>query len=91
MSCSFKEAGTSKKGVLVQRLDSTGKTAWPGNGVVVTDSDTTGHFISFDGQGGAIVAWGIGKGTFNSEKGYVQRVSADGKLLWGENGIRLNK
>jgi hypothetical protein len=89
VSCRFKEAGTDNKGILVQRLDSDGGVVWPSNGIVVTDSDTSGHFISSDGQGGVIVAWGVGKGMFNSEKAYVQRVSADGKLVWG-NGIRLN-
>jgi hypothetical protein len=90
VTCRFKEAGTSQKGILVQKLDSNGRAVWSSNGIVVTDSDTAGHSISSDGQGGAIVAWGVSKGMFNSEKAYVQRLSADGKLLWGENGIRLN-
>ncbi len=90
VTCRFKEAGTGNKGVLVQRLDSNGRAVWSSNGIMVTDSDTSGHFIFSDGQGGAIVAWGIGKGMFSSEKAYVQRVSTDSKLLWGEDGIKLN-
>ena len=90
VSCRFKEAGTNKKGVLVQKLDATAKTVWPGNGIVVTDSDTNSHFISSDGQGGALVSWGIGKGMFNSEKSHIQRVDANGRLLWGAEGIRLS-
>lgn len=86
ISCSFKEAGTNKRGVLVQKLDSTGKTAWPDNGIVVTGSDTTSHFISSDGRGGVLVTWGIGR----SEKSYVQRIDAQGKPLWGAAGIKLN-
>ena len=61
---------------------------WPGTGTPVTEQGT--HDIAYDGQGGAVIAWGSGKSTFSSEKSYVQRVSAEGKLLWGEKGIRLN-
>jgi len=35
ISCIFKEAGTGKQGVIVQKLDSAGNTAWAANGVVV--------------------------------------------------------
>src|SRR5690606_38943485 len=88
IACSYKEAETGKKKLLVQRLDATGKALW-GNGVVVTNSDHITHFIAFDGQGGAIVAWGSGKSMFKSERSYVQRVDSEGKLLWGVGGIRL--
>lgn len=90
VSYGFKEAGTSKKGILVQKLDSAGKTIWPDNGIVATGSDTSTHLLIPDGQGGAIVAWGVGKGIFNSEEAYIQRISADGKLMW-EKGIKLNR
>jgi hypothetical protein len=89
IACSYKEAETGKKGLLVQRLDATGRALW-GNGVVVTESDHITHVISSDGQGGAIVAWGIGKSMFGSGKPYVQRIDSEGNLLWGAEGIRLN-
>ena len=44
----------------------------------------------FEGKGVQFVGRGIGKGPFISEKAYVQRVNADGKLLWGEERIKLN-
>ncbi len=91
VSCRFKEAGTGKKGTLVQKLDSAGKTVWPGNGIVVTGSDTTNHLLTSDGQGGALVGWGIDKGVFSPEKSYVQRVDSNGKLRWGAEGIKLGK
>jgi len=71
-----------------QRIDAGGRTMWRGDGIKFADGDT--HDLAYDGQGGAITAWGIGKSTFSLEKSYVQRVSAEGKLLWGEKGIRLN-
>jgi len=88
IACSYKEAETNKKGLLVQRLDTTGRAVW-GNGIVVTESDHITHVISSDRQGGAIVAWGSGKTMFKSGRSYVQRIDAGGDLLWGE-GIRLN-
>jgi hypothetical protein len=55
VACSYKEAETNRKGLLVQRLGATGRAVWD-NGVVVTESDHDAHVISSDGQGGAIVA-----------------------------------
>jgi len=75
--------------IRAQRIDADGRTMWPDDGILFTDSKGT-HDISCDGYGGAVIAWGIGKDMFSSEKSYVQRISADGKLLWGDKGIRLN-
>jgi len=77
-------------GLYVQKVNSDGETAWPENGIPVIEDEYGGHFMAPDGQGGVIVARGVGKGIFSSEKAYVQRVSANGKVLWGEDGIRLN-
>jgi hypothetical protein len=71
-----------------QKIDAAGRTMWPGDGIMFADGDT--HDIACDGHCGAVIAWGIGKGTFSSEKSYVQRIDSNGKLLWGEEGIRLN-
>ena len=87
VSCRFNELGTGKQGVLVQRLDSSGKTLWPGNGLVVTGKATTSHFLASDGHGGAIVAWG----SDDPSQSYVQKIGGDGKLEWGNKGIRLDR
>jgi len=84
----YKEAKTNKRGLLIQRLDADGRTMWPDDGILLTERGT--HAMAYDGYGGAIVAWGVGKSIFKSERSYIQRISADGKLLWGEEGIRLN-
>jgi hypothetical protein len=83
-----KESGSKKSMLYVQKIDATGITVWPGTGTMVTEQGT--HDIAYDGQGGAIIAWGSGKSMFSSEKSYVQRVSAEGELMWGDEGIRLN-
>jgi hypothetical protein len=90
IACSYKEAETNKKGLLVQRLDATGRAVWD-NGLVVTESDHVTHVISSDGQGGAIVAWGSGKSMFKPGRSYVQRIDSNGKLSWGAEGIRLDE
>ncbi len=79
-----------RKDLHVQKLGVDGNTVWPENGILVVGGDCAGYSIASDGQGGVITGWGVGKSMFSSEKAYVQRVSADGELLWGE-GIRLNK
>jgi len=83
-----KESGSEKSMLYVQKIDATGVTVWPDTGTLVTEQGT--HDIAYDGQGGVIIAWGSGKSMFSSEKSYVQRVNAEGKLLWGEKGVRLN-
>jgi len=79
-----------EEGLSVQRLNGDGQTLWPENGIRVIDGEYKGYSIAPDGHGGLIVGWGVGKGIFSSEKAYVQMVSSEGKLLWGEEGIRLN-
>ena len=69
-----------------QKLDNNGQTLWPENGISITKGGFAGNSIIDDGQGGVIVAWGV-----NSSGAYIQRVSADGRLLWGEKGIKLGK
>ena len=85
----YKEAETNKKGLLIQRLDAVGRTMWPDDGILFTQRGN--YTLAGDGQGGAIIAWGNGKSTFRSESSCVQRVDSEGKLLWGKEGIRLDR
>ena len=88
---SYTSKGYSTKGLHVQKIGENGTTIWTENGLVITDDYYTSHSLSSDGMGGVIIGWGTKKGWFTEEKAFIQRVSASGKLLWGENGIRLNK
>ena len=86
----YKEAETNEEGLLVQRIDAGGRTAWPSNGVLAcTARNRTTHAISDDGCGGVIVVWGT-KSPFRLKRSYVQRIDAEGNCLWGDEGIRLN-
>ena len=69
-----------------QKLDSNGQKLWPENGISITKGGFAGNSVVSDAQGGLIVAWGV-----NSSGTYVQRVSAFGRSLWGEKGIKLGK
>ncbi len=84
----YKEGESTGSRLCVQRIDAAGSSVWPGAGTPVTEHGT--HDITCDGHGGAVIAWGSGKLMFSSEKSYVQKVNAEGKLLWGDKGIRLN-
>jgi hypothetical protein len=65
-----------------QRIDSAGNKLWPGKGAetgmgsgLISPSDEAVFFSTGD-------QW--------SGESRVQKVSLDGKVLWGENGIRLD-
>jgi hypothetical protein len=88
ISCIFKEVGTGKQGVIVQKLDSAGNTAWADNGVVVVTGTPTNYCLAADNHGGVLLSWGVGAGS--SEKSYIQDISSGGSLQWG-NGIRLDR
>ena len=69
-------------GVRAQKTDATGNMVWPVNGVQFAAGGA--NSIAYDGYGGIVVAWG------ESRRSYVQRLSEEGRRLWGEKGIRLN-
>ena len=76
-----------------QRLDASGKKLWGESGVLVTSGSQgylTPALIAPDGNGGAFFSWAAGKNIHKATLSYAQRASAEGKLLWGEDGIRLN-
>ena len=73
----------------LQRVDGSGNILWQQNGVTVARGSFASFSVSSDGLGGAVVGWGGGGP--GSEKAYIQRVSADGRLMWGEKGILLGK
>ena len=87
VSYSFSE---SRKDLHVQKLAGDGKTLWAENGVRVNGDEYSGYSIAADGLGGLIIGWGVNGGTFSSDKACVQRISSDGSLLWGKEGMRLN-
>lgn len=67
----------------VKRINSSGNEKWS---VRLTSMNRFGNFpgkIIPDSKGGAIIAW------YNSYNIFAQRVSSNGQLLWGNDGVKL--
>ncbi|MCJ7515712.1 MAG: hypothetical protein MUO89_07095 [Dehalococcoidia bacterium] len=43
-----------------------------------------------DGNSGALIAWGSSRDLYSIEHSSVQRINAEGELIWGSSGIRLD-
>jgi hypothetical protein len=73
--------------IYAQRVSAAGEVLWAGDGVPVYDSTTGGAAgVIDDGEHGAIAVW---NGAFAGPSLAVQRVGADGSLLWGSHGVGL--
>lgn len=70
-----------------QRLDSAGKPLWPERGAAVTTAPGGRFSVAPDGEGGVFVAWVAHE--YGPLLSYVQRISAEGEPMWGDEGIML--
>jgi len=76
-----------------QRLDAAGRKLWGPDGTTMTFRDLHSELAVPDGCGGVFVSWSVVefKGYEVSEVlYYVQRVDAEGDVMWGDEGILLN-
>ncbi|RLC62624.1 MAG: hypothetical protein DRI01_06570 [Chloroflexi bacterium] len=75
-----------------QRVDGDGQMLWGDNGIPLSSASSYSFSpqISQDDSGGVIVVWAGGRSIHHSSNSFVQRVNAEGGLLLGEKGIRLN-
>lgn len=79
--------------IYAQRLDALGLPTWISNGVVVCSAygDQIAPKIITDGEGGAIIAWQDHRDVQRSGVlVYAQRVSANGRVAWAQNGVPIN-
>jgi len=78
----------SSTDVYAQKLDAAGTPQWAVNGapVAVLAANQFGAVVTYDGAGGAIVAW---KDARSMCEVYVQRIDASGMPAWTPNGISL--
>jgi hypothetical protein len=80
-------------GAKAQRLDATGRKLWGPDGIALTLQDFHPPLAAPDGCGGVFISWSAAefKGRELSEVSYyVQRVDAEGDVVWGDEGILLN-
>ncbi|MFX1476757.1 MAG: hypothetical protein ACFFCI_01370 [Promethearchaeota archaeon] len=76
--------------IYAQRVDSNGNTLWFPNGTVICTAEDT-QFVSkimSDGASGAIITWSDMRTGSNSDI-YIQRIDADGNVLWNPNGTAI--
>ncbi|MFC1568131.1 hypothetical protein ACFL37_00350 [Candidatus Margulisiibacteriota bacterium] len=77
----------SRPAIRVQRLSRKGKNVWESSlPVSLAKSRQTRPLLISDNAGGAIIAWQDDRNVLSLEDIYVQRISPQGKLLWGNNG-----
>ena len=84
--------------VYVQKLDKDGNPTWGEGGILVCQDQATESYnpanmqshpqIAPDGMGGVIIVWHDRRRIMNREV-FAQRISADGEMLWDENGVWL--
>lgn len=87
----------SRVSIYAQRLSATGNALWPEGGIQVWDGEGTPrspyYSVASDGSGGAITVWNyVEKGKRGGESATLrgQRLAADGKKLWGDDGIMVS-
>lgn len=87
-SCSMYDG----RSLTAQIIDEYGKPLFA-EGVALSDDNQVHSWrfmMSADGEGGALFAWGSSENVYSVEHSSVQRLSAEGELLWGDSGIRLD-
>jgi hypothetical protein len=87
-SCSMYDG----RSLTAQIIDGDGKALFP-EGVAVSDDNEVNSWkfmMAADGEGGALFAWGSSENVYSVEHSSVQRISAEGELLWGDSGVRLD-
>ncbi len=74
--------------VLAQRVDTTGTLLWGNSAVRPTQSDSSQSPVALlaDGKGGAFLFWAEDRDGDGIQEMFGNRTSANGQLLWGQNG-----
>ena len=78
--------------IYAQRLNLAGETSWSENGIQVWQGGDTPRLtckVDTDGLGGALIAWYYigGKLVDKGEILRVQKLDADGRLIWQDDGV----
>jgi hypothetical protein len=84
----YYDKGHGRRLLRAHRVDSTGKILWPEQGVSLTTAPGGPFSMAPDGEEGVFVAWVAHE--FGPLRPYIQRISAEGELMWGDRGILLN-
>jgi hypothetical protein len=93
VSLTFRDLLAREHGIRIHELDGEGHSTWLVEPVNITvDLFLSTHDMVSDSHGDVFLAWGTTKTAFSSSSvSYVQKIDGNGNLLWGEDGIRLDK
>jgi hypothetical protein len=73
-----------------QRLDSVGEKLWGDEGMLITHGACEmSVWVVGDSDKGFVLGWTSGFTTYNPDDSYIQRLDAEGNILWEEGGIRI--
>jgi len=73
-----------------QMLDSSGQKQWADKGIQIAKNvSNLPILVSGDKQNGFTVGWSTVRNIFSPGKSYIQKISAEGNMLWGDRGIEL--
>jgi len=98
----FETMGDGEGGVVVawidgdrklyaQMLNASGQKQWGDQGILIAKGVCDLPLeLSGDSWTGFVVGWCEGTEIHHLEKSYVQKIDAEGNLLWGDNGIKVN-
>ena len=74
-----------------QMLDASGQKQWGDEGIFIAEGVCNQPVkLCRDVQGDFITGWSTGWDTYQPNDSYIQKIDAEGNLLWVEDGIRLN-
>jgi hypothetical protein len=73
-----------------QRLGGHGEKLWGDEGVLVTHGACElSVWLEGDSDNGFVVGWTSGFNTYNPDDSYMQKLDAEGNILWKEGGIKI--
>ncbi|MHA1786169.1 MAG: hypothetical protein ACTSVY_00535 [Candidatus Helarchaeota archaeon] len=75
--------------IYAQKLSGSGESLWNFNGNPIHNDNNVSWYpmMVLDGTGGAIITWQDDR--TGQDEVYVQRIDAQGQLLWGADGVRV--
>jgi hypothetical protein len=79
--------------IYLQRLDAQGNELWPHDGILIADRNygfTYDYGLAVDADGNALVSFNCCENNSPTEHIVVNKVTPDGTLPWGANGITVS-
>ncbi len=92
----WNRADGGDKSLYMQYVDGGGNKLWGDSGIRVSSvrpywaGYSVPARITTDGEGGFFVTWAAGEHIKDRTSSYIQRISNEGEMLWGEDGIKLD-